>query len=129
MRAIGGLGGAHRGQRSLNHPEEPRREGVASTCSLGTILSSSHMLLTSAHLRSLKVGNPKSLQAQKCPTSVHGLPGHPAPPLEGSRARLAKAANLRLLISRSEELSSLEIIQQGVDVARKRNRDPAVKGL
>ena len=82
-------------------------------------------------MKSLKVGDPKSLQVQKCQTSVHGLSGHPAPLrfLEGSCARLAKAANFSFLISRSEELSSLEIIQQSVDVARKRNRDPAMKGL
>lgn len=104
---------------------------MASTCSLGRILSDSHTLWSSAHLRSLKVGDLKSLRAQKCQSSVHGLSGHPVPlrPLEGSSAKLAKAANLSLRISRSEELSSLEIIQESVDVARKRNRDPAMKGL
>lgn len=44
-------------------------------------------------------------------------------------ARLAKEANPSFLVPRGEEVPNLEVIQQSVEAARKRKRDPAMKGI
>ena len=71
-------------------------------CSLGRTSNS-------ALLESVRVGDLKFPQAQKCQTFMHGPSDHLTPlrPLEGGSARSPKAANLSFFISRDEEFPRL----------------------